>query len=1244
MSAPTVSAGAGVESLPGSLPEAVTSSPREALHPAGRWATLAEVFRFEVRYHLRQPLFWIVTLCFFALTFMAETTDAVSVGGGIGNVHRNAPAVIFVMMLTMSVIGVFVSTAYVASSAQRDFEYGTHELFLSKPLPKTHYLLGRYAGSLLVAFLVFLGPALGILVGSFMPWLEKERLGPVQPGAYLFALFVLVLPNLVLTGSLFFLLALRTRSLLGTYLGVVGFLALYFTALVMFGDFQYRKVAAWIDPFGGAAIDEATRYWTVIERNGRLPDLAGTLLWNRVAVTALGLVILVAAIASFRPAASVGRLPQRRRRAVALDQPAVAVPQTVTTPVVVRRFDAATSRSQLLHQMRLEVRTVLRGIPFIVLLAFGVLNVLGGSGFLNDFWGTKVYPVTHLMLDLLGGNFVFLLYVIVTFYAGELIWRERSLRLAEVHDAMPVPNWVPLVAKLTALGTVIVAFLLCGALTTVGIQLARGYTRIQPGLYLEGLGLAVMPFLLAAVLAVFLQVVADGKLIGYLLMILWMISEAVLSALHFDHNLYRYGGLPEYRYSEMNGYGHFLPAVGWFALYWTFGAGMLLVLAHVLWVRGTGHTWRERLRLAGARFRGPVRLLFAFALAGFAATGGWIYYNTCVLNPYLPSDVRQGLQADYEKKYRKDLAIALPRVVAVETAVDIYPADRRLAVRGRYSLVNKTGAPIVRLPITTNSRVHTQLELPPHEVEVEDRKLGYAVYRLDPPLAPGAALELPFTVDVEQRGFVNGDSDLHLVYNGTFFNDAHYMPMIGYDARRELDDRNVRRKHDLPPVIRMPKIDDVGEHGNNYLTRDSDWIRFATTVSTSADQVALAPGYLTREWTTGGRRYFRYEMDAPILHFYSYLSARWKVTRDSWRGPGAPAGGVAIEVYHLPEHEYNVSRMIESTKKTLAYCTAAFGPYQHREVRIVEFPRYATFAQSFPTTIPYSESIGFIADLRDPEKIDYAFYVTAHEVAHQWWGHQVIGANVQGATLLSETLAQYTALLVMEKEYGATAMRKFLKYELDRYLSDRGGELVEEMPLELVEDQGYIHYRKGSVVMYALRDAIGEDAVNRALRRLVQDEGFQAAPYPDSRELIRYLRAEAPPEQQAFITDLFERITLFENRAVDAKAHRRADGKWVVDMTLAARKLYADGQGRETEAPLDAWVDVGVLGPEPKDKSKPQPVLYLSKRRITSAETKVEVVVASEPYEAGIDPLNKLVDRNSDDNRTKVTIETGKGG
>ena len=159
------------------------------------------------------------------------------------------------------------------------------------------------------------------------------------------------------------------------------------------------------------------------------------------------------------------------------------------------------------------------------------------------------------------------------------------------------------------------------------------------------------------------------------------------------------------------------------------------------------------------------------------------------------------------------------------------------------------------------------------------------------------------------------------------------------------------------------------------------------------------------------------------------------------------------------------------------------------------------------------------------------FYVVAHEMAHQWWGHQEVGANMQGATLLVETLAQYSALMTMEKEYGRDTMRKFMQYEMDNYLRSRGAELLKERPLLRVEaSQGYIHYRKGSVVMYYLREMIGEEAVNRALRKVLNKYGYAPPPYPTSYALVDALREETPPQLQYLLQDLFYDITLFSNR------------------------------------------------------------------------------------------------------------------
>jgi aminopeptidase N len=407
------------------------------------------------------------------------------------------------------------------------------------------------------------------------------------------------------------------------------------------------------------------------------------------------------------------------------------------------------------------------------------------------------------------------------------------------------------------------------------------------------------------------------------------------------------------------------------------------------------------------------------------------------------------------------------------------------------------------------------------------------------------------------------------------------------------------------------------------------------TVSTVADQTPVAPGYLVSDTTANGRRTVRFRTDAPVLNFFSVQSARYAIRRETYKG-------VDLAVYHHPTHPWNVERMMAAMKRSLDYYQANFSPYQFRQARIIEFPGYASFAQAFANTIPFSESIGFTADPDKPDKIDFATYVTAHEMAHQWWAHQVIGADMQGGTVLSETLAQYSALLVMEQTYGKEGIRKFLRNELDSYLSARGGQAVEETPLIRVENQDYIHYRKGSLVMYLLRDQMGADKVNAALRSLLARYAFKGAPYPTSRDLVDALRREAgdDPRAQDLITDLFEKITLYDLKTEEAQARRRPDGRYDVTLKITARKLYADGKGVETAAPLGTETfDLGVFTAEPGTPGFTRAsVQSFTVRTLKDGEQTVTVTVDGKPAFAGIDPYNKRIDRNSGDNVTPVKV------
>ena len=1194
---------------------------------------MGSIFAFECRYQLRSPLFAIVAAVFFLLGFLVMASESVQVGGVGDNLNLNAAFAIIQIQYTLSILGMFAAVAFVAGSMTRDFEVRTAEIFFATGIGERAFLAGRFLGSTLAATLAVGAGIVGTLAGSLMPWLDAERVGAFSMAPYLFSVWAVLVPNSLVVCALFFSVAALTRSMMAAYVAALGFM-ITFVVLSAVTDPERVQWLVLADPFGVTAFGEITRYWTVFDRNERVPAFAGTLLYNRVIWLAVALAALAATLALFR--FSPGRRQGRRRLARLVGRwrrrerpaPVRADDLPVVKPRQGRRIDVG----RLASQIRMDVRGVLRSIPFYVLLAFGMFNVIGAFlGALSQLYGTPVLPVTPVMIRVIDGAFLFVVLIVIVYYAGELVHRERQHRVAGILDATPYPSWIMVLSKVGALWFVIAALLLVVMVTSIVVQALNGYYRFELGLYLTGLfGVMGFYFFLWCVPAVLVQVLSPSKFLGMLAFLLVFIGVQTLPSLGFEHNLYLLSA-PNAPYSAMNGWGHFTTPLLAFGSYWLVFTLLLVIAAHLLFPRGELSGWGERLAVARRRFAPGVRVAAAVSALAFAALGGWIFYNTNVLNEYLTRDDRETAQADYEKRFKTFADLPRPQVTDIDLHVELYPERRRLESRGTATLLNDTAAPLEQLHLSVAPALTVeQLDFPGAELEASDERLGYYQYRLAEPLAPGGTAPLTWSLVWANPGFENGGSTTRVVGNGTFVDNTEFMPLPGYDTSRELEDNNVRREHGLPPVQRLPALGDPDWLGASQF-QVSRRSAFRATIGTAPDQIAVAPGYLQREWRDGGRRYFEYAMDAPIWPFVSIVSARYEVARDDWNG-------VALEVFHHPTHDANVAAMLEATKQSLEYFTREFSPYQYRQFRILEFPGYERFAQSFPNTIPYSEDIGFIADLREDDRIDYVFYVTAHELAHQWWGHQVVGASMQGMTVIVETLAQYSALMVQEQAYGVHQMRRFLNYELDNYLRSRGGELIEELPLMYVENQGYIHYRKGSLVMYALRDYIGEEAINRALRGFIDRHAFQGPPFPTARDLVEAFRAEAGPEHQQLITDLFEKIVLFDLEVADAQAVPAPGGGYDVTLTVQARKLEADGSGRETEVPLDYRLDVGVFPPAGADSDGVDlpPPLVLEKHRIVTGTNELTFHVEEMPERVGIDPYNKMIDRNPEDNLRRL--------
>jgi ABC-2 type transport system permease protein len=1209
-----------------------------------------EFFTFELKFRAKSPSTYVYFGMWFLFSFLCVAArDFLNVGND--KVLLNGPLSTSFVYIFSSFFGMIVMAAIFGGAALRDFQRDTYQILFTKPIDKLAYLGGRWAGSFVTTVLVFTGMMFGEAAGTLAPWADHTRIAPGHFGWYLHAFIAVPSVQIFFLGSLFFAIAALTRKLFIVYLqGVVLFLGYLIlnTVYSATGSLEHFWSAIF-DPVGLRLFNVITKYWTPAEQNTLQLPWSGVFLYNRLIWSGVGLLSLVVVYALFPmsvealTAVSQGRRAMREREN---DATAVKTVRTLVAnrlPVVHQQFGAGTTWRQFVSLSKLRVSNILHELPFwAILVVMAVFSLANGhfAGHSND---GNVYPVTFLMLGAVEGNATLFLYVIATLYAGELVWRERDTGFAGIQDALPMRGSTDWLSKLTALAFVelvmLTVVMLCGILS----QAISGYYHFELIQYFKELYVVTFPqIMIFALAALFFQTVLSNKFIAHGIVIVLFIGNIVLFNVGWENTLYLFGNTPPYTYSDMNGYGHFVSALFWSITYWLAIAAFLGVLSIGFALRGSDDGWGARWRLFMRRAPrlAPAAVLLLLVAAG---SGAWYYYNAHILNEYLNAQARRDIQADYERQFRKYEFLPQPKIIAVDAKIDMYPESRSFSGTGHYLIQNKTDGPISQVHITDTQQSvsNVAFDRPFHKVSSSARDL-YTIYALDQPLQPGEKANMTFNVGYTSRGFRDGNERPELAYNGTFF-DVSYFPFLGYDNGNQLTDPRRRREEKLSPVEDLPARGDALGSRTNLFTKDSDWISYNTTISTAdkdsegQPQIAIAPGYLQKDWHANGRHYFEYSMgDVKMLDFFAYVSARYAVKKDVYPGVNGP---INIEIYYDPHHPYDIDDMVASAKAGLQYYEANYSPFQFKQFRVMEYPRYRSFAQSFPNTVPYTEP-GFIGRVVDPQKdIDRTYFVTAHELAHQWWGHQLIGGAVAGSNMMSESLAEYSALRIAQKKYGDSQMHKFLKYELDGYLRGRAGEAHKEPPIVEVQREAYVWYQKGSLVLYGLADYIGEDKVNLALHNFLMQKRYANAndatsvPYPDTRDFVAALRAQTPPQYQYYITDAFENIVLYDNKADTATYTKTPDGKYKVTLTVESKKLKSDGSGNETPMPLADYIDIGVFNGD-KDHEK---ALYLKKEKITQSKETFQITVDEPPTRAGIDPMNKLIDRIPDDNEMNVT-------
>lgn len=1126
-----------------------------------------------------------------------------------------------------------MGAAIAGQAAARDVQTGMFPLSYTTPVSKLHYLGGRFLAAFSINALLALLLPLGTLLSFYLPGLNAGELLHFRPWAYGSVYLLIALPNVCIATALQFAFAAMRRNVMASYMASL-LLAIIaqVVAIAIAKLFSNWDLVKLLDPVGVSGIvGNELQTWAATEKNTRLVGVEGMFLWNRL------LWLSIAAVASYltyhrfhfaHPEATKSRGRIKKQQNTPILPPVAPITNSATTIKVPQGRGKANRLRQVTSIAWVSIIQIARNPAGILpVAAIALASVVFASRIMTQF-GIPLLPTTQQVIGYLTApvgaiNTAWgIMPLLILYFAGELVWRERDARISDIADATPVSDWVLFSGKYLGLASIIALWMLILMAAGIGMQLNMGYHQLEPGLYLQVLfGFQLADYLLFGLLAIAMHVVTQQKLTGHHLLFLVFLFIALPGAIGVEHPMLIFGKDPGWTYSDMRGFGHVLGTWLWFKTYWLAWAVLLAVAASLLWPRGKETGWKYRLWIAQRRFSNNTVWVAAIGAVLLFVTGSFIFYNTNVLNDFQTSADINSLKAQYEKRYGKYRNILQPQQTATKLHVEIYPKLQQVAIRGVYTLVNKHVVTIDSIHVAGVPGIAlNHLVFNRHATKVHtDEPLGYHIFSLQQPLLPGDSLQLQFEVHYRQEGFRHTTAPTLVLENGTSFSNYDLLPSIGYQHQRELKDEVLRKKHQMAARPGIPSLYDKEARKRPFIADQSS---FEAIIGTKNNEIAVAPGVLQKTWTSGNRHYFHYKTDAPIGGEYLILSAGYRVQESRWKD-------VAIRVYYHPGHAQNVGRMLQSVKASLAYFTSQFGPYPYKHFTLAERPGPGGGASADASMVNYGEQYALLQPDISSNGFDLPNYILAHEVAHQWWGlARLTPANVAGAGVLIEGLAVYSGMQVLEHTHGAAHLRRYIAYLHSDYAMPRSL----ATPTLLEANEPFLYYRKGGLALYALSKYVGKEKVNGALRSLLQKKGSGTLPLPTTLDLYHELKTITPDSLHYLLYDLFEANTYWRLKTKQLTATQIKGGRWEVTLQLQAQKLVVDPTGAEKEAPMNDLLEIGLYE-EGKNLDEP---LYLKLHRIRNGEQTIKLTVPRKPALGGIDPNFLLIDLRQDDNLVQV--------
>lgn len=1180
---------------------------------------LLQLLRFEILYQAKQRALPIAGLLALSMGyFLGQAGNAPAL------VDFNAPFQISYFTGNFTLFSVFIIMFFAVSGVIRDHKFQMESLIYSSSLKKFHFFGSRFIGVFLFSVLTFSLFLPGYWLGVSLSDLDPDRVAPFQWKSYLWPFIFIIVPNIFICTSLLFSASLLTKNNVVVYASAILIYILYFVVGIfsnspMFASSlpaspEQMRMAALLDPFAISTFFEHTQFWTYFEKSNSFLSFSGNYFWNRFLWVGFAFVILGITYRLFS-----FRLIKEQKKNKGKIEATQEISQAYQTSKI--QIGWTSQWRALGASVQIDVQEIIRSLPFMAILLVLLVALaleLYAKFFESGLNEETLYPYTHLVIESVIDIIPILSKILIVFYSGELVWKAKERKFNGIVHTTAASNWVFFTSKLVTL--VLIPMLLIGTLVTVclGFQLIKGFTDIDFTAYLLLFYHYGTPALVLSMMAIFVQTVVKQKYLGMGLTgaIILILTTPLSYNLGIEHPMLRIGVMPTISYSDMSGYGIQAQSFGLYAGYWMVFGFILSILSLKLWNR----------QLVDSKLFGGISslkqwkpteiIVLSIAIAAFSVIGSQLYRK--LDGNYKTKEDQLDYAEQYERKLKQYENLSKLTYVSMKTAVDLYPEEEKYTVYADYQLVNKNEVPVTQVLVTEKKRL-TQIKLEGAKLIFKDTALGAYLFTFDPPILPQQTTQLRYELTHQSRPF---KPDYSIVKNGTYQRHEFFEPQLEYQKRLEIIDPYERKKRGLAVKSKLAKA--VKKNTGSSIERGD--VHFETIVSTSKDQLVLAPGDLIKQWTKGDRNYFHYKYPEPAIPILSYSSANYTVKAQS-------CDSLEIDYYYHPGHERNHTIIAESTCAALAYCQEHFGHYPLRRLSVAEIPSsFPIDGVAQPGLVSLVEDKLYLIDINDPNSFNQVAKRTAKEVAHQWWGMILPPKRAPGGGFLTFGLSEYTSSVILEEMYGPGAVWESSKIFNENYFRGRTFATAKEPPLYLERRENYLMKGKSGLVLLAIRDLLGEDKLNIALQKLI-NQHKQATEYTiNTQNFMAALHEVSPAQYHQLLDEWMKEIIRYELKVQDVDSKRLQTGQYEITLTISAQRFKTLPSGKEVAIGIDEPIKIGCFDKHPGELSKTAEISYLQSHPINQDLTTVRFVVDTLPRYIGVDPFLTRLDRNYADN------------